>query len=567
MREPEPDKERESLIQAARGLAAADFLFSNAEVFNPFTGEWQHTAFAVKDGVVIGPGSTRAHHQIDLKGCRVVPGLIDAHVHMESSLLSPPEFARLVSQHGTTTVIADPHEIANVCGKEGIEFMLGWRGRIPLDLFIMLPSCVPATPLDSGGAVLGPKDLEPFSRREGVLGLGEVMNVPGVLAGDPQVMEKIQMFPIVDGHAPLLSGPALNAYITAGIQSDHECSSYDEAGEKLEKGMYLFIREGSTEKNIREIIPLVSWKTVSRCSFATDDRHADMLITEGHIDDCIRKAVILGLEEEMAIRMATLSPAERFSLHDRGALTPGRNADFCALAKGREFAVEKTFRRGVLVIPDRRISCPPVDGRYRCEIPKISDIHLDGRGSALVIGLVPHQIMTKRLSFPVESTEISDLDRDILKAVVCSRYRKGKIGTGLVHGFGITTGAIAGSVSHDSHNIIAVGAEDDAIIRAIALVLRNRGGLVVVSGDTATVLPLECAGLMSIRPYEEVHASLASLNRHVREIGGIGDSFMYLSFLTLSVIPSLRITERGLFDVDRFADVPVFSGEEPSFSP
>jgi adenine deaminase len=376
-------------------------------------------------------------------------------------------------------------------------------------------------------------------------------------------MEKIRRFPIADGHAPHLSGTDLNAYIVAGIQSDHESSGYDEAREKLEKGMFLFIREGSTEKNIPSIIPLVSWKNVSRCSFATDDRHADMLEREGHIDDCIRKAVTYGLEEELAIRMATLSAAERFSMNDRGALTPGKKADFCILSRGREFSVEKTFRRGELVVPDHPLSCPPLDGRFCCEAPAVPDIQGDGHGIALVIGLVPHQIVTRRLSYPIGPGDIPDVKRDVLKAVVCSRYRKGRVGTGLVHGFGITSGAIAGSVSHDSHNIVAVGVGDDDIIRAIALVIRNRGGLAVVSGNEATILPLGCAGLMSIRPYEEVCDSLRRLNRHVEEIGGREDSFMYLSFLALPVIPSLRITEHGLFDVDRFTDVPLFSSEKP----
>jgi adenine deaminase len=560
MRRQQGSDENTSLIQAARGLGCADILFSNAEVFNPFTGEWQHTSFSVKDGRVIGTGITRAQRSVDLKGRRVIPGLIDAHVHIESSLLSPPEFARLVSVHGTTTVIADPHEIANVCGTEGIDFMLGWRGRIPIDLFIMLPSSVPATPLDMGGAVLGPGDLGEYAGREGVLGLGEVMNVPGVLSEDPVVMQKIHMFRVVDGHAPLLSGADLDAYIIAGIQSDHESSSYDEAKEKLEKGMFLFIREGSTEKNIQAISPLVSWRNVSRCSFATDDRHSDVLERDGHMDDCIRKAVASGLEEELAIRMATLSAAERFSLNDRGALSPGKKADFCILSSDREFFVEKTFRRGELVKPGETGSYPSLDGRFCCEIPDIVDIHLEGQGEALVIGIVPHQIMTRRLSVPVKPGQIPDLKRDILKAVVCSRYRQGRIGTGLVHGFGITSGAIAGSVSHDSHNIVATGSGDDDIIRAIELVIRNRGGLVVVSGKDSTILPLEVAGLMSIRPYEKVCDTLRGLNRHVEEIGGIEDSFMYLSFLALTVIPSLRITERGLFDVERFSDVTVFPG-------
>ncbi|MDD1705731.1 MAG: adenine deaminase [Methanoregulaceae archaeon] len=560
MKEPYERTDDTSLIQAARGLTYADILFTNAVVFNPFIGEWEQTGFAVKDGVVIGPGRFRARHRIDLKGRRVVAGLIDAHVHIESSLLSPPEFARLVSEHGATTVFADPHEIANVCGTGGIDFMLGWRGRIPIDLFIMLPSCVPATPLDMGGAALGPRDLAGYKGRDGILGLGEVMNVQGVFSEDPDMMEKIRLFPLVDGHAPLLSGKELNAYIAAGIQSDHESSGYDEAGEKLERGMFLFIREGSTEKNIPAIIPLVSWKNVSRCSFATDDRHADILERDGHIDDCIRKAVASGLEEELAIRMATLSAAERFSLNDRGALSPGRIADFCILAPGKEFLVEKTFRRGALVVPGPPASCPPLGGRFCCEAPAVQDIAVAGKGSALVIGLVPHQIITRRIVCHIDPGDIPDTRKDILKAVVCSRYRKGRVGTGLVHGFGFTSGAIAGSVSHDSHNIVAVGSRDDDLIRAIDLVIRNQGGLVVVSGKDSTVLPLGCAGLMSVQRYEEVCNSLRRLNKHTEEIGGREDSFMYLSFLALSVIPSLRITERGLFDVDRFMDVPVFSG-------
>ena len=282
---PEAEKREREPGTGSKGSRLCGYRFSNAEVFNPFTGEWQHTGFAVRDGIVSMAGSYRAKKEIDLKGRRVVSGLIDAHVHIESSLLSPPEFARLVSRHGTTTVIADPHEIANVCGAEGIEFMLGWRGRIPGDLFIMLPSSVPATPLDVGGATLGAGDLGAYSGREGVLGLGEVMNVPGVLSLHPDIMEKIRLFPLIDGHAPLLSGTDLNAYIVAGIQSDHEVTGTMRGeGEKLEKGMFLFIREGSTEKTIHLLLPLVSWKTVYGYSFATDDRHANVLAGEGHID-------------------------------------------------------------------------------------------------------------------------------------------------------------------------------------------------------------------------------------------------------------------------------------------
>lgn len=552
---------RERLVPVARGSSPADVLFENAELFNPFTCEWSRTDVAVKDGIVLGTGRYRAKTTIDFRGRRVVPALIDAHVHIESSLLSPPEFARLVAKHGTTTVIADPHEIANVCGAEGLEFMLGWRGKVPIDLFFMLPSCIPATPLDRGGAALSAGDLRAFAGRDGVIGLGEVMNVPGVLSCDPEVMEKISLFSIVDGHAPLLSGQDLDAYILAGIQSDHESTGIDEAREKLERGMYLFIREGSTEKNIRAIIPLVNGETASRCSFCTDDRHADLLVSAGHIDDCIRTAVEYGLEEEIAIRMATLSPTERFLLDDRGAVSPGRIADFCVLADGREFRVEKTFRGGVLPDLETTVPCPPVDGRFACVAPGPADIALSGSGSARVIGLVPHQIITEALTFRIDDRDIPDTGRDILKAVVCSRYSMGGIGTALVHGFGIQAGAVAGSISHDSHNIVAVGADDAAICRAIGLVIQNEGGLVVVSSGEESVLPLPCAGLMSVLPYGEVSDALGRLNRHVAAIGGRDDSFMYLSFLALTVIPALRVTERGLFDVEAFSDVPLWNAD------
>jgi adenine deaminase len=552
---------RETLIRAAQGLVPADILFRNAERFNPFTCAWETGDFSVSNGMVIGSGTGRAKTEVDLKNRRVIPGLIDAHVHIESSLLSPPEFARLAAAHGTTTVIADPHEIANVCGSEGISFMLSFRERLSLDLFIMLPSCVPATPLDTGGAALNAGDLAPFRDREGVLGLGEVMNVPGVLSADPGVMEKLELFALVDGHAPSLSGTTLSAYIIAGIQSDHESTGKDEAEEKLSQGMFLFVREGSTEKNIRAVAPLVSRWNCPRLSFATDDRHVDMLATEGHIDDCIRKALACGVEMESALRMATLSAAERFRLDDRGALAPGRVADFCLLAPGRTFSVEKTFRRGRPVSLEPAEPCTPVAGRFGCTAPGTADIALEGSGRASVIGLIPHQIMTDHLTIPLEPGDIPDTDRDILKSVVCNRYTAGRFGTGLVHGFGFRSGAIAGSVSHDAHNIVAVGVGDDDICRAISRIIGAGGGLVVVDGRQDSFLPLECAGLMSVRPWEEVDSRLRELNHHVKRIGGVEDAFMHLSFLALTVIPHLRITDRGLFDADAFRDIPVFSGE------
>ncbi len=488
-----------------------------------------------------------------------MPGLIDAHVHIESSLLAPSEYARLVLAHGTTTVIADPHEIANVCGAPGIEYMLTEGARTPLDILVMLPSCVPATPLDAGGAVLTAADLARFRGRQGVIGLAEVMNVPGVLAGDEDLRAKMDLFEVVDGHAPFLSGKDLNAYISAGIQSDHECTTLAEAREKLLRGMYVMVREGSTEKNLKDLLPLVDACTAPRCCFATDDRHADMLAGEGHIDDCVRKAVASGLEVEQALRMATLSAAGRFGLHDRGALAPGRLADFCVVDDPERFHVLRTFKRGVEVIDAgyRPPVCPAAPLHAR--VPEPYDIGIAGRGEARVIGIVPGQITTRDLCYPVDGAGIPDLDRDILKSVVTDRYRAGGSGVGLVHGFGLQEGAIAGSVSHDSHNIVAVGVGDADIVRAVAEVVRIGGGLVVVSGSEMTVLPLECAGLMSALPYDEVVQRLRALEEHARRLGSVANPFMYLSFLALTVIPDLRVTERGVFDVRAFSDVSLFS--------
>jgi adenine deaminase len=549
-------------MRAARGEIPADFVVNDAQLFNPFTCAWEETSFAVLNGIVVGTGvGYDGQRVLDAGGARVVPGLIDAHVHVESSLLTPAEYGRLVLRHGTTSVIADPHEIANVAGTDGLSYMLRERARTPLDILYMLPSCVPATPLDRGGAALSAGDLRPFLAEPGVIGLAEMMNVPGVLNGDEGVWEKLRLCGVIDGHAPLLGGRDLNAYILAGIRSDHECTGIEEAREKLGRGMVIMIREGSTERNLAALIPLVTGCTVSRCAFATDDRHADTLMREGHIDDCIRKALAAGLEEELALRMATLSAAERFGLHDRGAIAPGRLADFCILEKGSEFRVKRTFKRGI-EITGTRPSPPSVISRPFHTAPlEMHDLRIEGTGTARVIGLVEGQILTREIRIDCDGTAVPDTDADILKAVVCDRYRGSGCGVGLVHGFGIGSGALACSVSHDSHNIVAVGADDAAIVRAVAEVVAHNGAMAAVSDGQVTVLPLECAGLMSALPFEEVVARLDALDRHVGMMGAIDHPFMYLSFLALTVIPRLRITDRGLFDVEAFADVPLFVQE------
>ena len=552
------DTFRKDLLDAARGIVPADTVCKNAQIFNPFTCTWETGTLAIKDGIVLGIGDYTGKTVHDFTGMYIVPGLIDAHVHIESSLLTPREYARLVALHGTTTVIADPHEIANVAGTEGIEFMLAERQAAAMDIRYLLPSCVPATPTEAGGATLDAADLRPFVGREGVLGLAEMMNVPGVLNGDPGIKEKLTLSPIRDGHAPMLSGKDLNAYVLAGLQSDHECTTLAEAREKLERGMYIFIREGSTERNIEALIPLVSLATVSRCCFATDDCHADLLMESGHIDRCIRRAIECGLSPELAILMATLSPAERFGLSDRGALVPGRRADFCVIDDPRRFAVKKVFRGGMEVTATKPAVTAVPPESFHCTTPSARSVCITGSGTARVIGLVPHQIITEPLEFTADTQSVPDLGRDILKIVVVNRYRPGPCGVGLVHGFGFSGGAIATSVSHDTHNIIAVGTSDPEILWAIDEVIKARGAMVAVRGNTRTILPLDCAGLMSTLPYPQVAARLADLHTTTALMGGIEDPFMYLSFLALTVIPTLRITDRGLFDGVAFRDVPLF---------
>jgi adenine deaminase len=550
---------QKSLIDAARGITLADAVFKNASIFNPFTCSWDERTLAVKDGIILGTGDYQGKKEYNVSGKYIVPGLIDAHVHIESSLLIPREYSRLVAQHGTATVIADPHEIANVAGGAGIEFMLSQRKGLPVDIRYMLPSCVPATPLDIGGSTLDAADLARFKDREGVLGLGEMMNVPGVLAGDPDLFKKLGIFSLRDGHAPELSGKDLNAYVLTGLQSDHECTHLAEAEEKIRTGMYVYIREGSTERNIEVLAPIVTPLTVSRCCFSTDDCHADMLMNDGHIDRCIRSAIACGVVPELALRMATLSAAERFGLHDRGALAPGRRADFCIVDDPEKFVVRQVFVGGrdlAGTLPEVPGGRPNLQSLFQCAVPSPAAIWIEGKGTARVIGLTRHQIVTKSLRIPVDISAL--VKNDILKIVVCNRYGSGTCGMGLVQGFGFKKGAIASSVAHDAHNLIAAGTSDHEILKAIGVVIQMQGGMAAVAGDQEVSLPLDCGGLMSSLPYPEVAARLQELQAFTCMMGGIDDPFMYLSFLSLTVIPALRITERGVFDAAEFRDVPLF---------
>lgn len=547
----------ETIIPVALNSKPADVLFSNALLFNSYTGEWEDTDFLCYEGRIARIGTGRAVRRIDLRHKPVIPGLIDAHVHIESSLLTPCEFSRTVLPHGVLTVVADPHEIANVAGRLGIRFMLEDAARAPIDIFFMLPSCVPATPFDESCEVLDWVRLSEFQGEKRVLGLGEMMNVPGVLAMDRDVLHKLSLYQRIDGHAPLLSGAGLDAYIAAGIDSDHESVSYTEALEKLRRGMYCYLREGSTERNITPLAAVVSRMTCHRCCFATDDRHADCLISHGSVDDCIRIAIDSGIEPEVAFRMATLSAAERFGLPDRGALSPGKLADFCIIRDTRSCVVEEVYRRGSTV---NVLSAPPLlplTYPFEAEIPRETDLSLPESGKARVIGLTPGQILTHESTIDLGITDIPGSGHDILKVIACSRYFTGRMSVGLVKGFHLSQGALASSVGHDSHNILAIGSDNSDIIEAIRLVVSTRGGISAVSGEERNSLPLPVGGLMSDREGTQVARILSSLERMATGWGSIEHPFMYLSFLSLTVIPSLRITPGGLFDTTSFSFVPL----------
>ncbi len=531
-------------------------IFENALIFHPCTEEWIPGSFSVSNGkiVAVGPvGSLSGDEVTNLQGARVIPGLIDAHVHVESSLLTPASFGDVVLRHGVTTVIADPHEIGNVAGTHGIDFMLENADASPADIFFMMPSCVPATPADVGGAVISSADLAQYLNHPRVLGLGEMMNVPGVLSNDPEVRVKLDMFSRVDGHAPGLSGENLCRYIACGIRTDHECTTAEEAREKLRRGMYIFLREGDAARDVASLAPAVTPATVSHCCFCTDDRHVDSLIRDGSIDHCIRVAVSAGMPLSRAIRMATLSAAECFGLMDRGLIAPGRVADFCTLTPDAVFSVREVYKGGVLIedIPKRpasaKLDAPP----FTCVFPSEKDLMLPRSGTARVIELIWGEIVTQKKQLP-------PTENGVQKIVAVDRYAARGFAVGLVKGFGMRDGAIATSISHDAHNIIATGATDADILTAIHAVAEAEGGMVVVTGDKVTLLPLPCGGLMTEEAVETVQMQITALEDHLAQTGTSPAAFMHLSFLSLTVVPHLKITPRGLFDGDVFADVPLF---------
>jgi adenine deaminase len=561
-------------LTVARGDKPATLALRNARLVNVWAGEIYSTDVIVQGSHIAAIGAGYAAEQeIDLKGRYLCPGFIDAHVHIESSLCTPPEFARAVLVHGVTTVVTDPHEIANVLGLEGIRFMLERAKHGPLNMYVMASSCVPATHMETSGARLEAEDLEQLLSHQWVLGLAEVMNYPGVVQGDEGMLDKIVLFrhKVLDGHCPALTGQALNAYVASGIGSEHECTTVEEAQEKLRLGLTIFIREGTTTRNLRPLLPLVTPENHTRLCFCTDDRQPNSLMDEGSIDFMIRVAIAEGVDPIMAIRMGTLNTAQYFRLHDYGLIAPGKWADMVVFSDLRDIQAEMVFRGGELVAENGRMlrekPLPrPLDIRGSMNVRLDSlDFTIPARSErARVIGGRGDQVVTEHLLEDVtvvEGNAVADTGRDLLKIAVVERHRAtGGIGKGFIKGFGLKRGAIAGTVAHDHHNLVVIGADDASMRNAVAAVIQMGGGLVAVDGENVLGrLPLAVAGLMTESPLEQVRRDYDVLIAHAQQLGStLPDPFMTMSFMGLEVIPKLKLTDAGLVDVEQFRVVDLF---------
>jgi len=569
----------EDIILTARGEKSCHLLLKNAKLINVLSGEIYETHVAVYKGRVIGFGEYDAQETEDLKGQYLCPGFIDAHVHLESSMVTVPEFARAVVPQGTTCVVTDPHEIANVLGIEGVRYIHETSAGLPLRVYIMLPSCVPATHMETSGAWLSAEDLVMMSNYSRVIGLAEVMNYPGVIHRAPEILAKLRVAEKrpVDGHAPGLTGKDLSAYVVAGIGSDHECTTLEEAKEKLRTGMQIMIREGTTARNLEALLPLVNAKNYSRCSFCTDDRHPEDLLTEGHINSMVKTAIAKGMDTVTVIQMATINTARYFGLKNTGAIAPGYHADMVVFDNPGDFNIRQVYHGGKKVAEEGRYLWPaPADSKtthlrgtvnvnwqeldFEIKVPNVTD----GSLSARVIGVNEGQIVTATLIEEISvrnGLAIADPERDILKIAVIERHMaSGNTGLGFVKGFGMKRGAIASSVNHDSHNIIVVGTNDSDMTTAVIEIVRMQGGQVVVENDEIIAsVPLPIGGLMSDLPLEKVRDRVEEMTRAAHRLGCVlPDPVMTMSFLALPVIPELKLTDRGLVDVTKFSIVPLF---------
>lgn len=577
--EKRPTKEDlKKRILAAGGKAKAEIVIKNGRVIDVFSGEIIMADVAITDGIFVGIGEYEGDMIIDAEGRYISPALIDGHVHIESSMVSPSEFAKVILPHGVTTVIADPHEIANVAGVRGVEYMLKASEGIPLDVFIMLPSCVPATPFETSGARLEAEDLQGLYNHPRVLGLGEVMNYPAVLNTEEAMMEKLLEAKYrggkIDGHAAGLDASGINVYMTASIRTDHEAVTQEEARERIRRGMYLMIREGTAAKDLESLIGIVTPQNSRRCIFVTDDKHLDDLVDQGSVDHNVRIAIGKGISPITAIQMASLNTAECFGLEYKGAIAPGYEADFMLLDNLHELKIYEVYKNGVLAAKEGKIE----DSVFKLQREVYDEELLDSvcigqfskedlkimiKGKkAHVIGIIPNSLVTRDIITEVEVKDdeaLPTIELDILKLVVIQRHNKDRsIGWGLVKGFGLKSGAIASTVVHDSHNLIVLGTNDNDMNLAIKEIERLKGGIVVVKdGIILAALPLKVGGLMSTTSWNKVLKGLKNINASAALLGASPDfnPFLTLSFLALPVIPELKITDRGLFDVSRFKHI------------
>lgn len=555
---------KQRIIAVAAGREKADLVLKNAKYLNVFSNEFLCGDIAVANGLIAGVGKYDGKTEIDVSGKLVLPGFIDAHIHLESSMVTPAEFAKAVVAHGTTTVITDPHEITNVMGIDGVEYMIQASQNLPIDVHFMMPSCVPATEIDESGAELDCNDIDLYLDNKKVLGLAEMMNYVGVINGDKNVLSKIVTSQAhhkkIDGHAPELSGNDLNAYIAAGVYSDHECSTFENALEKLRKGQFIMIREGTAAHNLKALMPLLTQQYYSRCMFATDDKHPSDLLYGGHIDYIVKQALKNGADPIVALKTATHHAARYFLLNNKGAIASGYLADIVVVDNLEDFNVETVFKCGKLVFDGevKDFSAPTVDEKLaeKC----FDTFHLDSvtpssfkvDGKLGLIGLVGGELLTRNLG----TADKIDVENDILK-IACIERHKGTdhIGVGYVKGYSLKSGAVATSVAHDSHNIITVGCNDDDIAVAVNAIKDSKGGIAVVeNGKIKALLELPIAGLMSDEPLTTVNEKLENAKSSAYELGADKsiDPFMTLSFLSLPVIPSLRITTKGVFDAENW---------------
>jgi adenine deaminase len=565
-------------IAVAAKREPADIVVKNGKIVNVFTHEIIEEDIAIVDGVIAGIGKYEGRRTIDANGKYVCPGLIDGHVHIESAMVRPREFTKVVVPHGVTTVITDPHEIANVAGSDGIRFMLDDSENIPLDVYVMLPSCVPATSFEHAGAVLTAEDLEPFFSHPRVIGLAEVMDYPALLQKDSHLIDKLlatlRYTTRIDGHAAGLDAGAINVYTSAHIKTDHECVTAEEALDRVRRGMYVLMRQGTVAKDVKRLLPAVRPETARRFLFCTDDKHLDDLVTEGSVDYNIRLAIEGGIDPITAIQMATINAAECYQLPAKGAIAPGYDADFLLVDDLLTFSITDVYKAGMLVAQNGVYVGPKTITEVKeskriihsVHAPNLKeeDIQIPLAGAANVIQIIPNSLHTIHHIDNVRIENgmfVPSVETDTLKLVVVERHRRlGHVGVGIVKGFGICEGAIASSVAHDSHNIIAVGTNDRDIVTAIERLCQIGGGLAIAKhGNVLADLPLDLGGLMSSASYEIVYGQLEQLHQSLKDIGSPTsfNPFVTLSFLALPVIPELKMTDRGLFDARRFQHIPV----------